>query len=234
MKEFDFFERMYPSQDVMLELYNEDKKIVDKKIYDIACKYSNTENKDFEFEFPTEFPGQQYMGSDCLERKLQEFILKMINANNALEIGTFVGASTINIAKFVSGQVDTIEKYDKFYNIAKRNIEKSEVKNINLINGDAIEILNSNKIGNNYDFIFLDGNKENYKEYFKIVKQKLNRGGVLMLDDAYFMGDILNIKPVTPKGIGVKKFLDYIKNDKDFITMLLPLQYGIFLAMRVN
>lgn len=229
MKEFDFFERMYPSQDVMLELYNED-----KKIYDIACKYSNTENKDFEFEFPTEFPGQQYMGSDCLERKLQEFILKMINANNALEIGTFVGASTINIAKFVSGQVDTIEKYDKFYNIAKRNIEKSEVKNINLINGDAIEILNSNKIGNNYDFIFLDGNKENYKEYFKIVKQKLNRGGVLMLDDAYFMGDILNIKPVTPKGIGVKKFLDYIKNDKDFITMLLPLQYGIFLAMRVN
>ena len=36
MKEFDFFERMYPSQDVMLELYNEDKKIVDKKIYDIA------------------------------------------------------------------------------------------------------------------------------------------------------------------------------------------------------
>ncbi len=177
MKEFDFFERMYPSQDVMLELYNEDKKIVDKKIYDIACKYSNTENKDFEFEFPTEFPGQQYMGSDCLERKLQEFILKMINANNALEIGTFVGASTINIAKFVSGQVDTIEKYDKFYNIAKRNIEKSEVKNINLINGDAIEILNSNKIGNNYDFIFLDGNKENYKEYFKIVKQKLNRGG---------------------------------------------------------
>ncbi|EAH8300457.1 class I SAM-dependent methyltransferase [Campylobacter fetus] len=218
----------------MLELYNEDKKIVDKKIYDIACKYSNTENKDFEFEFPTEFPGQQYMGSDCLERKLQEFILKMINANNALEIGTFVGASTINIAKFVSGQVDTIEKYDKFYNIAKRNIEKSEVKNINLINGDAIEILNSNKIGNNYDFIFLDGNKENYKEYFKIVKQKLNRGGVLMLDDAYFMGDILNIKPVTPKGIGVKKFLDYIKNDKDFITMLLPLQYGIFLAMRVN
>ncbi|EAJ0345630.1 caffeoyl-CoA O-methyltransferase [Campylobacter fetus] len=220
---------MYPSQDVMLELYNED-----KKIYDIACKYSNTENKDFEFEFPTEFPGQQYMGSDCLERKLQEFILKMINANNALEIGTFVGASTINIAKFVSGQVDTIEKYDKFYNIAKRNIEKSEVKNINLINGDAIEILNSNKIGNNYDFIFLDGNKENYKEYFKIVKQKLNRGGVLMLDDAYFMGDILNIKPVTPKGIGVKKFLDYIKNDKDFITMLLPLQYGIFLAMRVN
>ncbi|WP_253704726.1 O-methyltransferase [Campylobacter fetus] len=234
MKEFDFFERMYPSQDVMLELYNEDKKIVDKKIYDIACKYSNTENKDFEFEFPTEFPGQQYMGSDCLERKLQEFILKMINANNALEIGTFVGASTINIAKFVSGQVDTIEKYDTFYNIAKRNIEKSEVKNINLINGDAIEILNSNKIGNNYDFIFLDGNKENYKEYFKIVKQKLNRGGVLMLDDAYFMGDILNIKPVTPKGIGVKKFLDYIKNDKDFITMLLPLQYGIFLAMRVN
>ncbi|QMS69465.1 class I SAM-dependent methyltransferase [Campylobacter fetus] len=218
----------------MLELYNEDKKIVDKKIYDIACKYSNTENKDFEFEFPTEFPGQQYMGSDCLERKLQEFILKMINANNALEIGTFVGASTINIAKFVSGQVDTIEKYDTFYNIAKRNIEKSEVKNINLINGDAIEILNSNKIGNNYDFIFLDGNKENYKEYFKIVKQKLNRGGVLMLDDAYFMGDILNIKPVTPKGIGVKKFLDYIKNDKDFITMLLPLQYGIFLAMRVN
>ncbi len=205
MKEFDFFERMYPSQDVMLELYNEDKKIVDKKIYDIACKYSNTENKDFEFEFPTEFPGQQYMGSDCLERKLQEFILKMINANNALEIGTFVGASTINIAKFVSGQVDTIEKYDKFYNIAKRNIEKSEVKNINLINGDAIEILNSNKIGNNYDFIFLDGNKENYKEYFKIVKQKLNRGGVLMLDDAYFMGDILNIKPVTPKRHWSKK-----------------------------
>lgn len=177
MKEFDFFERMYPSQDVMLKLYNEDKNIVDKKIYNIACKYSNTENKDFELEFPTEFPGQQYMGSDCLERKFQEFILKMIKAKNALEIGTFVGASTINIAKFVSGQVDTIEKYDKFYNIAKRNIKKSGIKNINLINGDAIEILNSSKIGNNYDFIFLDGNKENYKEYFKIVKQKLSRGG---------------------------------------------------------
>ena len=64
-------------------------------------------------------------------------------------------------------KVTTIEKFKKFYDLAKENIKKNNLeKKIELHNGDAFDVLNKLK-NKKYDFIFLDGDKGNYLRIFK-------------------------------------------------------------------
>lgn len=65
-----------------------------------------------------------------------------------------------------------------------------------------------------FDFIFLDGNKEHYADYFEILWNHLRVGGVVMIDDGLFQGDILNDKPTTQKGQGVLRLLESVREKK--------------------
>ncbi|WP_245892497.1 O-methyltransferase [Helicobacter valdiviensis] len=81
--------------------------------------------------------------------------------------------------------------------------------------------------GGGYDFIFLDGNKEHYEDYFNMLFSILCVGGIMMIDDGFFVGDILNDEPHTQKGQGVKRFLEAIINKEGANPLLLPLGAGI-------
>lgn len=145
--EFESFERFVSSQ--ILDYYQGDKadsKAIAKKVYEVCCEYSKVQDlESMQLRFPQEFPAQQYMGADVVVRRFQQMILGLINAKKVLEIGTFVGASTISMARSVGadGHVWSIEKFDKFANIAKENFKANNATNITLLQGDAFEILNN-------------------------------------------------------------------------------------------
>lgn len=83
-----------------------------------------------------------------------------------------------------------------------------------------------------FDFIFLDGNKEHYADYFSILWGHLRVGGVLMIDDGLFQGDILNDKPTTQKGEGVLRFLESVRVKSGAFPVLLPLSVGVCLVWK--
>lgn len=138
----EMYERMVPNQ--ILDYYKGRADEVDKRIYERCIRYSRCDDiEDLKLVFPKEFPAQQYMGADPVVRRFQQMILGILGAKYVLEIGTFVGASTMSMARNVgeNGHIWSIEKYDKFASIARENFAANGVNNITLLEGDAFEIL---------------------------------------------------------------------------------------------
>lgn len=158
----EMFERMMPNQ--ILDYYQgdkDDKREIAKRIYERCCRYSRADEvESFSLSFPPEFPGQQYMGADPVARRFQQIMIGLLGAKRILEIGTFVGASTMSMGKMVGedGHVWSIEKYDKFAKIARQNFADNDVKNITLIEGDAFEILSKPiEFSTNMDVVYNGG-----------------------------------------------------------------------------
>jgi predicted O-methyltransferase YrrM len=171
------------------------------------------------------------MGSNPLFLSFINFLIKISKPKSVLEIGTFVGLFSTFLAKR-NLKVTTIEKFKEFFSIAEKNFKKNNVsKNITSLNGDANNILK--KLKKKFDLIFLDGDKGNYLSIFKIIeKNNLNKNSIIIVDDIFFHGDIINKKTITTKGTGVKKFLSYIKKNNKYYKTILPIYGGVLLLIK--
>ena len=130
--------------------------------------------------------------------------------------------------------ITTIEKFEHFYEIANENFKKNSLqKKIKCILGDAIKVLNDLKF-KKFDIIFIDGDKGNYLKIFKkIEKNNLKRNSLVLIDDIFFHGDILNKKHKSPKTKGVIGILNYLKNKKIYDKTILPIYGGVLLIQKI-
>lgn len=172
------------------------------------------------------------MGSNPVSLQFISFLIKILQPKNILEIGTFIGISAMEFASSSSKKtkVYTLEKFDEFADIAEKNFKLNNFSNIKLIRGDANNQSKALKI--KFDFIFLDGNKENYLNLFKITIKKMNSNGIYIVDNVFNQGDSLNKKAKTDKGQGVKKLLKYIQSQKNYNCTLLPIYDGILIIKK--
>jgi predicted O-methyltransferase YrrM len=103
-----------------------------------------------------------------------------------LEIGTLYGYSAILMSSILpeenGGKVKTIEIDNGSANIARKNIEDAALANkVDVIVGDALEIIP--KLHEKFDMVFLDGTKEEYFKYLKLVEKNLEKGAVVIADN---------------------------------------------------
>ena len=171
------------------------------------------------------------MGSSEILQNILSFIVRSRNIKNVLEVGTFTGMSAIAFALFNKGcRVTTIEKFDEFANIAKKNIAHYGLSNrIKVIIGDAKDCIL--KLKNKYDLVFIDGDKEHYLDYFIYADKIVNRNGLIVIDDIFFHGDVFNTTPQTIRGKGVKKMLRALVEYKDRYTFtIIPISNGLLIC----
>ncbi|MCL2641934.1 MAG: class I SAM-dependent methyltransferase [Candidatus Bathyarchaeota archaeon] len=110
---------------------------------------------------------------------------KKAKPKRVLEIGTFIGYSTILIARELekNSQLITIEEHLTETEVAKNNLAQAELDvNVQIINGDAIEIIPT--LTDKFDFVFLDAAKEEYFHYLQLIEDKLEKGAILVADNA--------------------------------------------------
>lgn len=192
--------------------------------------------EEFELETTPKFTIAE-MGSAPMVLRLLQLLVRLIRAHRVLEIGTFIGVSGLYMAKALpeDGRLTTIEKYEHFAEIAKRNFERNGVATrAHVIVGDAFEVIDRfDREGESFDLIFLDGNKERYADYFLRLTPRLRPGGLFVTDDVFFHGDALNREPQTEKGRGVRRFLDAMAERTDFTKLLIPIANGVFLAQKL-
>ena len=169
------------------------------------------------------------MASNPLMIDITNFLIALFKPKRILEIGTFMGVFSCNIAKnkFVK-KVTTIEKFGEFYDLAIENIKINKLeKKIDIYHGDAYLVLDKIK-NKKFDFIFLDGDKGNYLKIFKkIEKYNLNKNSIILVDDIFFHGDVFNKNFLNEKTRGVNDFLKYIKNNKKYQKTILPIFGGV-------
>ena len=233
MKKLKYSSLFLPNQPTLKKYFKS--KNFEDHLYTFISKYSDIINpkKKYKLFNPTKFKVEE-MASNPISLSFLTFICFLIKPKNILEIGSFIGLSTMELSTHLkkNGKVTAIEKYDKFYKIAKKNFKINKLdKKINIILGEALNVLNTSKIKTKFDLIFIDGNKENYKEIFQLCEKKLTKNGIIIVDNIFNQGDAMNIRPKTKKGYGVKRLLDYLRNKK-ITKCILPFYDGIMLVKK--
>ena len=82
--------------------------------------------------------GQNYLIDDFKRKKIIEYA-KLTKEDTVLEIGPGIGTLTIELAKKAK-KVIAIEQDTTIFNILKKRLEKEQIDNVELINGDAVKV----------------------------------------------------------------------------------------------
>ena len=127
---------------------------------------------------------------------------------------------------------EQIEKGAEFAAIAEQNIQASGVgQKIKLFHADALEYVSYALNAESFDIVFIDGDKEHYADYFMKTSGMVRSGGLVIIDDALFHGDVLNAIPATKKGAGVKRALS-LAAGMGWERLLLPLANGMMILVK--
>lgn len=167
-----------------------------------------------------------------------KFILNSGTFKSVLEVGTAIGYSGILMGKEIEGKagstLTTIEIDPERYELAKSNFEKANLKidNLNLILGDATEVIENLDKNQKYDFIFIDASKGQYQKFFEDSYDLLSENGIVFVDNIMFRGYLYKEYPKRFKTIVRKldEFIDYLYANHNFV--LLPFGDGIGLIYK--
>lgn len=158
-----------------------------------------------------------------------KFTVRNGKFKNILEIGSATGYSGILMAQEVyesGGKLTTIEIDEERYLKACSNFEKSGLKNIKAVKGDAAEEIE--KLNEEYDFVFIDAAKGQYMSFFEKAYKKTAEGGIIFIDNILFRGFLY--KQDSPKKYRtiIKKldlFIEELYSKYDFV--LIPFGDGV-------
>jgi predicted O-methyltransferase YrrM len=160
-----------------------------------------------------------------------KIIIKIGDYKNILELGTYLGYSTLGMALATSGQVLTIDKDDRFIKIAKNFWKKSKVDHkIKFRNGIAVNELET-LTKQSFDMIFVDADKTNNIRYYEKCKTLLTNDGIVIFDNVLWKGKVSE-NTEDPKVIKIKEFNSYVKNDNYFEVSLISIGDGMMLCKK--
>ncbi|MEH6705598.1 MAG: O-methyltransferase [Galbibacter orientalis] len=172
---------------------------------------------------------QPRMLSGHFQGRILSVLSKIINPNTILEIGTFTGYSAICLAEGLAkdGMLHTIDINEELYVFQQKYFEKSELKDqIKQYTGDALEIIP--EIDAKFDLVFIDADKPNYVNYFDLIIDKMNPGGVILSDNVLWSGKV--VEKLKKGDKSTEALLEYnkkLKEDPRIETVLLPIRDGL-------
>lgn len=172
------------------------------------------------------------MLSGAFQGRVLSMISKLIQPKNILEIGTYTGYSAICIAEGLQehASIDTIDKNEELADLQNKYFKKSGYRNkITQHVGLALEIIPT--IDKKFDLVFIDADKSNYSNYFHLIIDKMNKGGVILSDNVLWSGKV--VEKLDPKDQDTKALLEYNKllnTDKRIETVLLPIRDGLTIS----
>ncbi len=150
-----------------------------------------------------------------------------------LEIGTYTGYSAICLAWGLrsGGKLTTIEVNDELRSTAQLFFRKAELdEKIELINGDALKVIPALK--ESFDLVFIDANKDDYPEYYKLVIDKVTSGGYILVDNVLWGGKVLDTPIEDPTTRIIDQFNKMVAADQQVENILLPIRDGIMILKK--
>lgn len=172
------------------------------------------------------------MLSGPLQGRVLSMLSKIIQPKNVLEIGTYTGYSAICIAEGLpkNSTIDTIDKNEELQDLQNKYFEKSGFRDTIIQHiGDALEIIPL--LEKKYDLVFIDADKSNYSNYFHLIIDKMNGGGVILSDNVLWSGKV--VEKLDPKDKDTSALLKYnalLNKDKRIETLVLPIRDGLSIS----
>ncbi|MDC1338835.1 class I SAM-dependent methyltransferase [Pelagibacteraceae bacterium] len=156
-------------------------------------------------------------------------IIKISNIKTVLEIGTFTGLSTLSIALALpdDGKLTALDKDKETNKIALDFFKKANQDNkIQTIVKPALDSLNELK-NSKFDMVFIDADKMNYKEYYERSLKLLDKGGLIIVDNVLWHGEVADEHNLDKYTINIRDFNTHVANDKRVEQIIVPLGDGM-------
>ena len=156
-------------------------------------------------------------------------IIKISNIKNVLEIGTFTGLSTLSISLALpdNGKLIALDKNEKTNKVALNFFKKAKQDHkIKTIIKPALESLNELK-NTKFDMVFIDADKMNYKEYYERCLEQVNKGGLIIIDNVLWHGEVADEENLDKYTLNIREFNAYVSTDKRVEQIIVPLGDGM-------
>ena len=164
-------------------------------------------------------------------------LIKSSKIKKILEIGTFTGLSTLSMSLALpeDGSVIALDKNQETSRIAVNFFKKAAQENkIKLIIAPALESLNNlNDQKEKFDLVFIDADKENYKNYYNHSLNLINKEGLIIIDNVLWHGEVVDRTKNDKLTNTIRDFNSYVKNDKKTEQIILPLGDGFTVCRKL-
>ena len=120
-----------------------------------------------------------------------EITARAINAKRCLEIGMAIGYTSLHLARAVGddGVVVTIDPSDEMIKAAEGYLSRAGLRDrVRIERGKALDVIP--QLADTFDLLFIDALKEEYADYLKLSLPKLRRGGVVIVDNLLWGGQV--------------------------------------------
>ena len=177
---------------------------------------------------------QPRMLSGHYQGRVLSMLSKLIRPKNILEIGTYTGYSALCLAEGMrtDGILHTIDVNEELFDMQRRYFDRSKYgKSIVQHLGNALEIIPA--IDATFDLVFMDADKENYCNYFDLVVEKMNSGGVLLSDNVLWSGKVIEkIEEDDEATAALVKYNELLYRDSRFETVILTIRDGLSISRK--
>lgn len=165
-------------------------------------------------------------------------LTRLLNVRRALEVGVFTGYSSLCVAAAMApdGQLIACDTSAEWTSVARRYwAEAGLADRIDLRLGPALETMDQmlqQGQAEQFDLVFIDADKTNYDAYYERALQLLRAGGVVLLDNVLWSGQVADANVQDEDTQALRKLNQKIHADERVDVSMLPMADGITLARK--
>jgi caffeoyl-CoA O-methyltransferase len=168
-----------------------------------------------------------------IEGRFLELLVFGLGAKRVLELGTYSGYSALSMAAGLpeGGHIDTCEADETHAEVARRYIAQSAYADrITVHVGPALDTIE--RLEGEFDFVFIDADKENYGNYYEALLPRLSQRGLMAIDNTLWSGRVLDEEDDSEATRAIREISDRIAVDSRATSVMLTVRDGVTLVRR--
>lgn len=176
---------------------------------------------------------QPRMLSGHYQGRALSMLSKLVSPSRILEIGTYTGYSALCLAEGLreDGTLVTLEVNGELEDMCKRYFAKSPYEpQIDMRIGQALDLIPA--VEGPIDLVFIDADKENYINYYKLILPKMRRGGIILADNVLWSGRVTDENEDERETVGLREFSKFVQADDSVENLLLTLRDGLMVIRK--
>ncbi len=166
-----------------------------------------------------------------------QLFIKINKIKDILEIGTFTGYSALTMGLVIpkNGSVICLDTNKQTSEVANNFFKKAKIdKKVKIVLGPAAGSLQKLKNDKKFfDMIFIDADKENYKNYYNSSLELLKKNGFILIDNVLWKGEVADPNKNDRLTNIMREFNSFIREDDRIEKTILPLGDGITICRKI-
>ena len=173
------------------------------------------------------------MLTGTIEGRFLELLVHGLAAKRVLELGTYSGYGTLSMAAGLpeGGRIDSCEISEEHAAVARRYLERAGYADrVTVHVGPALDTIRG--LDGDFDFVFIDADKENYIPYYEEVLPRLSAHGLIAADNTLWSGRVLDESDESESTRAIREFNERVAGDDRVTSVMLTVRDGITLIRR--